>query len=139
MARPLREINWDQVEKLMEAGCTAKQIYTKYRVHRDTFYDRFKSNFEMSFADYSAWACSSGEADLMLMQHAKALNSKASGNVQMLIHLGKVRLGQREPDAVSAVAPRQDDLNKDHTIMQLEHLVANLKEQLANGNKPETE
>lgn len=136
MARPLKDINWDYVERMMEAGCNAKEISGKYRIDTDTFYTRFKKHFECGFQDYSAKASAGGEGEIRTMQYAKAIIDK---NPPMLTFLGRVRLGQREPDAVSAVAPRQDDLNKDHIIMAQEHLIATLKEQLANGNKPQAE
>jgi hypothetical protein len=126
MARPPKPINWEIILKRMQAGNTAKQIAFEHEIHLDTFYDRFKKEFDASFSDYSANSYEGGNGNIAYTQYMKAL----SGNVQMLIWLGKVRLGQREPDATPLVAPNQDNIDKDHHIMHLEHQIALLKEKL---------
>jgi hypothetical protein len=55
-----------------------------------------------------------------------------SGNAQMLIYLGKVRLGQREPEMIQNLAVNQHQIDQSHLIMQLQHEI----EQLKNANKP---
>ncbi len=50
-----------------------------------------------------------------------------SGNTQLLIWLGKVKLGQREPDMLSATPSNQDDIDKDQIIMQLQHKITELE------------
>ena len=140
MARPLKEINWEYVEKMIEAGCSAKEISGKYRIDNDTFYIRFKKQFGCRFQDYQAIVAPAGDGQIRTMQYAKALNNKAPGSPQMLMYLGKVLLGQREPDNVSSTPPQQNNIDKDHVIMQQEHLIATLREQLAaHDNKPQTE
>lgn len=129
MARPKKEIDWDIVQKLMEAKASANEIAGKFHIQNDTFYKRFKEEFGFSYQDYHINAEGAGLADLKLMQHAKALNNKAPGNSNMLIWLGKVRLGQKEPDVSSLNPINQPDIDKDHRIMQLEHEIAQLKVQ----------
>lgn len=90
MARPLKEINWVEVEKRMEAGNTAKQIAKALRVNIETFYDRFKREFECGFSDYSNGIFECGDANIQYTQYLKAIG----GNIQMLTLLGKERLGQ---------------------------------------------
>ena len=89
MARPKKEINWDIVEKKMEAGCSAKEICGS-TLDTDTFYRRFKEEYGKSFGDYSAEFYSVGNGNLKFTQYMKAL----SGNTNMLTLLGKERLGQ---------------------------------------------
>jgi len=93
VARPKKEIDWDIVEKHMEAGCSAREIAGALAIEINTFYDRFKEEYGSSFGDYAGEFYKGGDANLKYMQYIKAL----SGNVNMLMWLGKIRLGQREP------------------------------------------
>lgn len=117
MARPKKEINWEIVEKRMEAGCTAKQISKYLRINIDTFYDRFKAEYKCSFSDFSDGIVECGNSDIIFTQHMKALQ----GNVQMLIYLGKVKCGQKEPENIHLEAPNQTLLDQSHRIMELEN------------------
>jgi len=94
MVRPLKEINWDIVEKRMEAGCSGIEIAASLHVDADTFYNRFKLEYGKSFQDYSAKFYSVGDANLKFTQYMKAIN----GNIPMLQLLGKERLGQGKTD-----------------------------------------
>ncbi len=136
MARPIKEINWDVVDKLIEAGCNAKEISAKFRIDTDTFYGRFKKEHNCGFQDYSAKRAEAGIADLRSMMLAKALNNSAPGNITMLIFLARCRLGMREPDIIQHLAPNQDRLDQSHLIMELQHKIAELE---ANANKSKTE
>lgn len=134
MARPLKEINWEVVEKLIEAGCSAQEIAAKFNITHDTLYLRFKDEYGGSFQDFRAKKQEGGIADIRAMIHAKALNNKAPGNITMLIFLARCRLGMREPEAVRDVAANQSHIDQTHTIMRLSHRITELEEAL-NGNK----
>lgn len=122
MARPKKEINWELVEKRMEAGCSAREIAAAVRVDLDTFYNRFKEQFGKGFGDYSDDFYSAGDANIKYTQYMKAL----SGNNNMLMLLGRERLGQgKEQEKVS---PYED-------ILALRHENMILKAQLQNNNK----
>jgi AraC-like DNA-binding protein len=136
MARPQKEINWEIVEKLIEYGSSGVEIAAKFRIQSDTFYRRFKEEYGCSFQDYRGEAQEAGLADLRAMIHAKALNNKAPGNSNLLIFLAKCRLGMHEPEVAHTLAANQNQIDQTHTIMQLQHRIAELE---ANGNKPETE
>jgi hypothetical protein len=123
MARPKKPINWDVVEKRMEAGNSAKEIAKHLRIDINTFYDRFKEEFECGFADFSDGISQCGNADIVFTQHMKAL----SGNVQMLMYLGKVKCGQKEPESTMTLAANQVQLDQSHRIMELEHQLAEEK------------
>ncbi len=127
MARPLKEINWDVVDKLIEAGCNGLEIAAKFRIDADTFYNRFKKEYCFSFQDYSGKAQDCGKADIKSMLHAKALNNSAPGNTTLLIFLARCRLGMKEPEIAQLVAANQDDINKDHEIMQLKYRLAQME------------
>jgi AraC-like DNA-binding protein len=127
MARPFKDIDWNLVEKLMEADCNGMQIAAKMRLNAETFYRRFKQEYGKSFQNCVGDFQRAGEADLKLSQHLKAINNKAPGNIQMLTFLGKVRLGQREPETLQLMAANQVHIDQSHKIMQLEHEISILK------------
>jgi len=128
MARPRREINWDVVEKLIECGCTGMEIAAKFKLDPDTFYDRFRKEYDMRFADYSGAASECGKAELRSMLYAKALNNKAPGNSQLLLFLARCELGMREPELTSIMAANQPQIDQTHEIMRLQHRIAELEE-----------
>lgn len=132
MARPPREINWDLVDKMIEAGSPAREIYGKFRLDDSVFYAAFKKHHGISFQDYWCNASKGGEGDLRLMLHAKAMQ----GNMTALTLLGKTRLGLREPDHAPLVAANQSQIDQSHTIMELQNKIAELE---ANANKPKAE
>jgi hypothetical protein len=127
MARPLKEINWDVVEKLIECGCSGIQIAAKFRIQSDTFYIRFKKEYGCSFQDYRGESQEAGLADLMSMLHAKALNNKAPGNSNLLIFLARTKLGLKEPEATTSLAANQQQIDQSHEIMRLQHRIAELE------------
>lgn len=136
MGRPLKEINWEIVDKYLEAGTrNGAALARKFRIQSDTFYRRFKEEYGCAFQDYNVDSQGIGVEDIRLMIHAKALNNKAPGNATMLMFLGRCLLGMKEPEVSQLVAPKQDDIDKDHQIMILKHEIAELKD---NGNKRET-
>ncbi len=136
MARPLKEINWDIVDKLIEYGCSGVAIAGKFRIQKQTFYERFKKEYGCSFQDYHTDVQESGLADLMSMLHAKALNNKAPGNAQLLIFLARTKLGLKEPEITSGNPANQIFLDQSHLIMQLQHKISELE---ANVNQSKTE
>lgn len=128
MARPHKEINWDVVEKLIDCGCSGVEISGKFRIQSDTFYRRFKEEYGCSFQDYRVESQEAGLADLRAMIHAKALNNKAPGNSNLLIFLARTRLGIKEPEVSNLFAANQNNIDQTHTIMELQHKIAELEE-----------
>ncbi len=127
MARPHKEINWDVVEKLIDCGCPGTEIAAKFRIQADTFYRRFKEEYEVSFQDYRVPACEAGLADLRAMIHAKAINNKAPGNSNLLIFLAKVKLGYKEPEGSTTTAPKQAELDASYQNMELQHKLTEMQ------------
>lgn len=127
MARPLRTIDWAEVEKLIECGCSGIQIAGKFKIDADTFYTRFMNEYGVRFADYSAIGVEGGKADIKLMLHQKALNANAPGNVNALIFLGKTVLGMKEAVEQINLANNQVNIDLTHRNMQLENELAQLK------------
>ena len=130
MARPLKDINWDMVEKKMEAGCTAREIYGNV-CDEDTFYRRFKDKYGCSFGDYAGQSYQIGNGNLKFAQYMRAL----AGNNPMLQLLGKERLGQGRD--VGLDPPRDDVLAITHENMLLKAEIEKMK--APHGNKYEAE
>lgn len=127
MARPLKEINWDEVELKMKAGCSAKEICGSY-MDLDTFYRRFKDEYGKSFGDYSARFHETGKGNIKAKQYSKAME----GNIQMLLWLGKNWLGQKDREEDKGMSPNDTSITE---------LLAALKEQTKDKNaiKPEAD
>lgn len=131
MARPPKELKWDNVLKRMQAGNPAKQIAFDLEIDLTNFYEKFKKEFGCGFADYADPARELGRSNIAYVQYAKAM----SGNVQMLTLLGREWNGQGA-DIMPMKAANQPDIDKDHIIMRLENRIAILE---ANANEPKAE
>jgi hypothetical protein len=128
MARPKKEINWDIVEKKMQAGCPAKEIAAGV-CDLDTFYHRFKERYSKSFGDYSDEYYSEGDGNLRFLQYMKAMG----GNIKMLEILCKERLGQGKEQARYS---NVELLEISHQNMILRDEVRKLKE-ILNAEPPQ--
>ncbi len=128
MARAKREINWDVVERRMEAGCSGVEISSALRVDSDTFYRRFKEQYGKRFADCSADFYSAGDSNIKFTQYIKAV----SGNIPMLILLGRERLNQGKDQ--EKISPLEDLLTLRHENMILKAAIDMLKEKNEGAN-----
>lgn len=140
MARPLKPINWELVEKRMEAGSNAKEIAGTLQIDINTFYDRFKLEYGKSFADFADRYYDCGNANLRLTQYVKAL----AGNTNMMILLGRERLKQGREEI--KVSPYQGSIDTEHENMVLKAEIEFLKEELKelrkglpNADQPQAE
>ncbi len=132
MARPEKEINWEVVEKRMEAGCSGVEIAATLRILPDTFYIRFKKKYGKGFQDYHGHFYSAGDANLKFTQYMKAL----AGNTNMLTLLGRVRLKQgMEQEKTS---PFEDLIDLRHENMMLRAQIDEIKDRL-DGDESEAE
>jgi hypothetical protein len=123
MGRTPKEINWDVVEKKIEAGCSAEEIY-ECMCAPNTFYNRFKEHFGENFCDYCDKKRRVGPGNIRFTQYMKAL----AGNTNMLMLLGRELLGQgKEPERVS---PFEDSIAIRHENMLLRAELAGYKEHL---------
>lgn len=131
MARPEKPINWDEVELALEAGNSARQIATRYRMHVETFYDKFKKNYDCNFTDFHYQLAECGKANIELTQYTKALE----GNTQLLLWLGQVKGGQKLPDAKPPLPPNDDKLDEIITSVKEKDL-SNAPQQQTNPELP---
>lgn len=104
MARPQKEIDKEQFEKLCALQCTLDEIASWFKCSSDTIERWCLREYEMSFADAYKVYSADGKISLRRFQFKQAEKSYA-----MAIWLGKQWLGQREvveaqiPQAESAV------------------------------------
>lgn len=96
--RPEKPIDWDLVDKLLEAGCLGTEIAANFDMHPNTFYDKVLEERKLGFTEYSRQKKSKGESILRAVQFQSAIKDR---DRSMLIWLGKQRLNQREPDKAS--------------------------------------
>lgn len=111
-------IDWDTVGKLLEAGCSGESIATQFGVHRTTLYNRCKKDTGLTFSTFSQQKKQLGDNLLRAKQYQTAM----SGNVTMLIWLGKQRLGQADKNELTGkdgerivieVVRRENDKDRD--------------------------
>ena len=129
MAKNQKEINWPMVELYMKAGSKQTKIAEALKINRDTLRERVKKKYGVDYSALSAAFCSEGEILIEAQQFQKAMK----GYWPALLWLGKVRLGQREPELMNQMANNQPQLDQSHRIMELEHKIAELE---ANADKP---
>ena len=116
-----KDINWDLVELYLKAGCRQNKIAEALGIHRETLSYKIKEKYGMDYSAFSTKLQSEGEMLLQAAQFQKALKNSSPGNTQMLMYLGKVRLGQKEHEDTNTDAANQQNLDQTHLIMELEH------------------
>ena len=92
MARPLKEIDWDDFEKLCAIQCTGEEIAAFFNVDYDTLNAICKRERGKGFSDCFAQKRHSGKISLRRRQYQAAME----GNPSMMIWLGKNWLGQQD-------------------------------------------
>lgn len=132
--RELTPKDWEKIELYMKAGATASRIADSLGIDKGALATKVKQRYGEDFAKiYAQFKCT-GELLIEATQFQRAI----AGNIQMLLWLGKVRLGQREPDNVSYIPPAQESIDRDHLIMQLKYKIQIQQDLLEKyGYKPE--
>ena len=94
---PHINIDWDKVDRLLEAGCNGEQVAARFGIHADTLYRRTEKDKGVSFAAYQRQKRANGDSLLAQKQMEVAMK----GDKTMLLWLGKQRLGQRDTPEVA--------------------------------------
>lgn len=126
-----KEINWDMVELYIKAGCSQAKIADSLFIHRETLADRVQEKYGKDYSTFSTALRSEGEMMIEAHQYQKAMK----GYWPALQWLGKVKLGQREPELLGQLATNQIAIDQSQYIMQLEHRLA----ERDNADKSKTE
>lgn len=122
--------DWEKIELYMRAGSNTKRIAKSYGIDLEEFRLQIKQRYGQEYQIIVEKFRSQGELMVELAQFQRAV----SGNIPMLFWLGKIRLGQKENDQSSSMPASQDNIEKDHLIMQLQHQLQSI-----NGNQSKTE
>lgn len=123
MANKPKEINWDMVELYVKSGCKQTNIAKSLCLDDDTLRARVKQKYGMEWSVFSSKLRSEGEMLIEATQYQKAMK----GNITLLIWLGKIRCGQKEPEITQQLAVNQPQIDQSHRIMELEHALAEEK------------
>lgn len=92
MGRPRKELNFDELEKLMGLQCTLREIAGWFDMSEDTLETRVKEEYGETFSEVSVKKKSTGRIPLRRKQYEVAM----AGDKTMLIWLGKQYLGQAD-------------------------------------------
>ncbi len=122
-----KPINWDLVELYLKSGSTQTKIAHAMKIDEETLRKRVQKKYGKTYTALSSELKSEGDILIEAQQFQKAMK----GYWPALLWLGKVRLGQREPEMIQSLAANQNQIDQSHLIMQLQHEI----EQLKNGNK----
>lgn len=122
MVRPEKQIDWDRVDKLLEAGCHGTEICPYFDLTPERFYERVQEKYGISFSAYSQEKRQKGDSLIREKQFDKAVE----GDNMMLIWLGKNRLGQRD----------KEEKNENQEAMDL---VRKIADRLKQANNPVVE
>lgn len=90
--RPRIEIDWEEFDKLCALQCTQEEIAAWFNCSADTIDRRVKETYNANFAEIFAQKAGKGKISL----RRKQMSVAQSGNVTMLIWLGKQYLGQSD-------------------------------------------
>lgn len=88
----LKEINWDQVEKLCAIQCTFSEIAATCNVDEETLNKRCIKDHKVKFSEYYEQKRQHGFSSLRSRQYRLAIE----GNPTMLVWLGKNWLSQTD-------------------------------------------
>lgn len=102
MGRPRIEIDWEEFDKLCKIQCTLEEIAGWFNCSEDTIENRVKEMHGITFSEYFKQKRASGKISL----RRKQFQTAQSGNVSMLIWLGKQYLNQSDK--------REENISLDH-------------------------
>ena len=84
--RPEKPIDWNLVDKLLEAQNTAAEIAGHFDIDPSTLFRKSVEKWGTNFENYARSRYSKGKSNIKLMQYKKAMD----GSIQMLIKLGEI-------------------------------------------------
>ena len=93
MGRPEKLVDWKIFEQLCHIQCTHEEIASWFKIDRSTLYNKVLKEYEEDFPTTYKKFSEGGKCSLRRNQFKQAEKSCA-----MAIWLGKIYLGQREPD-----------------------------------------
>ena len=98
MARPLKEIDWNDFDKLCAIQCTGEEIAAFFEIDYDTLNSICKREKGKGFSDYFAQKRQAGKISLRRRQFQAAQEA----NSTKMVWLGKNWLGQQDAQIVQS-------------------------------------
>jgi hypothetical protein len=95
--RPKADIDWNKVNKYLQAQCNATGIAGLLGISVDTLYIRCKTDHKMDFSAYSAQKKAEGKELLRAKQYQSAME----GDKTLQIWLGKQYLEQKDKSDIT--------------------------------------
>lgn len=92
MARPVKFVDFDKLARICQYPMTNEDIASLMDLSVDTIYRAIKKEYGIDFAEYKTQKQSSLRFTLL----ARQIEAAKSGNIAMLIWLGKNYLGQSD-------------------------------------------
>lgn len=92
-------IDWDRVDKYLQAGLCGTEIAPILGISEDTIYLKCQKEHKMTFTVYSALKKASGDGLLKTRLYSEAMGDSKKGvvpNTAVLIFLAKTRLNMTE-------------------------------------------
>lgn len=137
-------INWDEFEMYAKSGAPPKDIAQSFWISVNTLHRRIREHYKKDFGE----VVSSFNAKGLNLLRAKQFKKAMDGNSNLLIFLGKERLGQGKNEVMAV--PNQDTLTIQHENILLKASNEDLKDKLdavisqieikeENVDKPEAE
>lgn len=107
--RPPVKLDWDEIGKLMIAGCSTASIARQFGVSDRTLYDRCEQDLGMKLSHFSQEKRTKGDNLLRQAQFKNAME----GNTSMQIWIGKNRLDQSDKQEI-----KHQVIDKESEIVQ---------------------
>ena len=92
VGRPEKDFNWELIDGVLQFGANLIDCSELLKVSDDTIQRRIKKEFNCTFTEYRHKKMSKMRMKLLQKQYEVAM----SGNVALLIWLGKQHLGQTD-------------------------------------------
>lgn len=105
MGRPVKEIDWEEFDKLCGMQCTLREIAGWFQVSEDTIERRVKEEYKETFAEHYSKRSSTGKVALRRKQFDVAMK----GHPTLLIWLGKQYLEQKDKMEQTNISDMKDD------------------------------
>lgn len=104
--RPKKDIFWEQFEEMCFLQCTAQEMANIFRINVETLTIKVKEHYELEYSEAYAIFSAGGKKSLRRRQFGLSEH-----NANMAIHLGKLWLGQRDPDSPAAILEKGFNIN----------------------------
>lgn len=116
--RPKKSVDWNIVDEKLQKGCSGVEISAWLGISFNTLYAKCRKEKNIDFNAYSQIQKSKGNIPLREIQYDIAV----SGDKQMLIWLGKQRLGQsdKSDNITASVNIDSKDADADNTASAAE-------------------